>query len=56
MVLPDQELFKVRLMKLSSEGFQTAEYLLEHGMIDDVIPRKNLKSAIANTISLLRKI
>ena len=37
------------------EGFQTAEYLLEHGMIDDVIPRKNLKSAIANTISLLRK-
>ena len=24
-------------------------------MIDDVIPRKNLKSAIANTISLLRK-
>ncbi len=37
------------------EGFQTAEYLLEHGMVDDVIPRKNLKSAIANTISLLRK-
>ena len=37
------------------EGFQTAEYLLEHGMIDDVIPRKNLKSAIANTISLLSK-
>ena len=25
------------------EGFQTAEYLLEHGMIDDVIHRKNLK-------------
>lgn len=32
------------------EGFQTAEYLLEHGMVDDVIPRKNLKAAIANTI------
>ncbi len=37
------------------EGFQTSEYLLEHGMIDDVIPRKNLKSAIANTIFLLQK-
>ena len=36
------------------EGFQTAEYLLEHGMIDDVIPRKNLKSAISNTIFLLQ--
>ena len=32
------------------EGFQTSEYLLEHGMIDDVVPRKNLKSVIANTI------
>ena len=32
------------------EGFQTSEYLLEHGMIDDVISRKNLKSVIANTI------
>jgi acetyl-CoA carboxylase carboxyl transferase subunit beta len=36
------------------EGFQTAEYLLEHGMIDDVIPRRNLKAAIANTIFLLQ--
>jgi acetyl-CoA carboxylase carboxyl transferase subunit beta len=32
------------------EGFQTSEYLLDHGMIDDVISRKNLKAAIANTI------
>ena len=37
------------------EGFQTSEYLLEHGMIDDVIHRKNLKYSIANTIALLRK-
>ena len=36
------------------EGFQTAEYLLEHGMIDDVISRKNLKAAISNTIFLLQ--
>ena len=36
------------------EGFQTAEYLLEHGMIDDVIPRKNLKAVISNTIFLLQ--
>ena len=32
------------------DGFQTSEYLLEHGMIDDVISRKNLKAVIANTI------
>ena len=35
------------------EGFQTSEYLLEHGMIDDVISRKNLKAVIANTITHL---
>ena len=35
------------------EGFQTSEYLLEHGMIDDVISRKNLKAVIANTIAHL---
>ena len=32
------------------EAFQTSEYLLEHGMIDDVISRINLKAVIANTI------
>jgi len=32
------------------EDFQTSEYLLDHGMIDAVISRKNLKAAIANTI------
>ena len=32
------------------EGFQTSEYLLDHGMIDDVVSRKNLKAVISNTI------
>ena len=25
------------------EGFQTAEFLLEHGMLDDVVHRRHLK-------------
>lgn len=28
------------------EGFQTAEFLLEHGMLDSVVPRKSLKVTI----------
>ena len=32
------------------EGFQKSEYLLDHGMIDDVVSRKNLKAVISNTI------
>jgi acetyl-CoA carboxylase carboxyl transferase subunit beta len=29
------------------EGFQTAEFLLEHGMLDTVVHRKELKSTLA---------
>jgi acetyl-CoA carboxylase carboxyl transferase subunit beta len=35
------------------EGFQRAEYLLEHGMVDMVVPRKDLKAALARVIGLL---
>ena len=36
------------------EGFQRAEYLLEHGMVDMVVPRKELRETLARIISLLR--
>jgi acetyl-CoA carboxylase carboxyl transferase subunit beta len=36
------------------EGFQTAEFLLEKGFIDQVVDRKSLKSKISGTISLLK--
>jgi acetyl-CoA carboxylase carboxyl transferase subunit beta len=29
------------------KGFQTSEFLLEHGFIDRIVPRKDLKSEIA---------
>jgi len=32
------------------EGFQTAEFLLEHGFIDRIVPRKELRSEIARLI------
>ncbi len=37
------------------EGFQRAEYLLEHGMVDMVVPRHELKATISNLISILLK-
>ena len=33
------------------EGFQTSEFLLEHGLIDKIVHRKQLKPAIAQFIS-----
>jgi len=32
------------------EGFQTAEFLLEHGQIDDVVPRHSLRETIARLL------
>ena len=35
------------------DGFQRSEFLLEHGFLDAVVPRKELKSFIANSFDLL---
>ncbi|AFZ37797.1 Acetyl-coenzyme A carboxylase carboxyl transferase subunit beta [Stanieria cyanosphaera PCC 7437] len=34
------------------EGFQTSEYLLQHGFIDAIVPRTQLKRTLAQLISL----
>ena len=36
------------------EGFQTAEFLLDHGLIDNVVHRKDLKSTIAQLLQMLK--
>lgn len=41
------------IRKKLPEGFQTAEYLLEHGMVDLVVHRKNLKSSLGNILDIL---
>jgi len=35
------------------EGFQTAEYLLEHGMVDMVVHRKELRATLAQVMGYL---
>ena len=37
------------------EGFQTSEFLLEHGFIDRIVSRKNLKTEIARAIDYCGK-
>jgi acetyl-CoA carboxylase carboxyl transferase subunit beta len=36
------------------DGFQRAEYLLEHGMIDQVVPRAELRPTLGRILGLLR--
>ena len=35
------------------EGFQRSEFLLDHGFVDVVVPRKELKATLANVLRLL---
>jgi acetyl-CoA carboxylase carboxyl transferase subunit beta len=35
------------------QGFQRAEFLLEHGMLDAIVPRKELKGYLARVLGLL---
>ncbi|MGH6888020.1 MAG: acetyl-CoA carboxylase, carboxyltransferase subunit beta [Rhizomicrobium sp.] len=35
------------------EGFQRAEYLLEHGMVDMVVPRRDLRATLSRLVRLL---
>ena len=37
------------------EGFQTAEFLLEHGFVDMIVPRQELRSEIARLIDYCQK-
>ena len=36
------------------EGFQTAEFLLEHGLIDMIVQRKDMKKTIAQILRYLK--
>jgi acetyl-CoA carboxylase carboxyl transferase subunit beta len=35
------------------DGFQTAEFLLEHGMVDAVVPRSRLRVTTSRVLRLL---
>jgi acetyl-CoA carboxylase carboxyl transferase subunit beta len=37
------------------EGFQRAEYLMEHGMVDMVVPRTEMKATVARLLKILLK-
>ena len=37
------------------DGFQTSEFLLEHGFIDRIVPRKDLRTEVARIIDYCEK-
>lgn len=45
---------KETIKKDLPEGFQRSEFLLEHGFLDFIVPRKELKDKLATVLSLFR--
>jgi acetyl-CoA carboxylase carboxyl transferase subunit beta len=37
------------------EGFQRAEYLLDHGMVDLIVNRKELRQTLARLLAMLHR-
>jgi acetyl-CoA carboxylase carboxyl transferase subunit beta len=35
------------------DDFQTAEFVLNHGMIDRIVPRKELRGVLSNLVTIL---
>jgi acetyl-CoA carboxylase carboxyl transferase subunit beta len=49
-----QRVIEETIRETLPEGFQRAEYLLEHGMVDMVVHRRDLRETIARLLKLLR--
>ncbi len=49
-----QRVIEETIRETLPEGFQRAEYLLEHGMVDMVVHRRDLRETIINLFRLLR--
>ncbi|MBS1655078.1 MAG: acetyl-CoA carboxylase carboxyltransferase subunit beta [Bacteroidetes bacterium] len=45
---------KETIKKDLPEGFQRSEFILEHGFLDFIVPRKELKTKLANVLTLFK--
>ena len=54
-MLVDVSLNKL-LMKKLPDDFQTAEFLLEHGQLDKVIHRKDMKETLSNILNIHQEV
>ena len=54
-VLPAQRVIAQTMREQLPEGFQRAEYLLEHGMMDMVVHRHDMRATLSRVVHLLMK-
>ena len=47
---------KETIKKDLPEGFQRSEFLLEHGFLDFIIDRKEMKDKLANTAGVIQEL
>ena len=47
---------KETIKKDLPEGFQRSEFILEHGFLDFIVPRKDLKEKIATVFRIIKEL
>ena len=50
-----QRVIKQTVGETLPEGFQRAEFQMEHGMLDQIVDRRELRDKVANILSMLTK-
>ena len=45
----------ISIKKDLPEGFQTSEFLLDHGFLDFIVERKDLKKQLSDLLALFKK-
>ena len=45
---------KETIKKDLPDGFQRSEFLQEHGLVDIIVERKNLKSTLSNLLGMMK--
>ena len=54
LALPDQRVIEQTIRQKLPEGFQRSEFLLEHGMLDAVVPRRDMKSYLVRALDFMQ--
>ena len=48
-------IIKETIKKDLPEGFQRSEFIMEHGFLDFIVPRKDLKEKLGTVLTLLKQ-
>ena len=55
MGLPGERVIEQTVREKLPEGFQRSEFLLEHGTVDQIVDRREMRDRLAHLLTMLMK-